>query len=623
MIKRASVCIALLLSLGAVTWGASVGPILQPESHFVDGAGLACAGCSLYSYAAGTTTPQATYTDSTGTTQNTNPIVLDVSGGAQIWLGTSAYKLVLEDTTGATLWTVDNVPGGVSFPLPVSRGGTGATTAAAAAAALVSSNPITPSQVNDALSLVGGGADPTGATDSTAAIKAVLATALSTGRTVICDPGTYLINSSLGNIDTSYSFVASGKECIIKAGAAMTNMATVGGSAPPPYANGRMSGITWNGNSLATTAIDFTNGGTTYVDGYAVDNTRIENTTGAPFTTENNFWNATFDNLTVCNNGAAASIGSGANAGADITFNSPNFCNSTGGGLTIANAGTGGADIHLNNPTFGGNASWDLQVGTSASPGLIVSINGGHFEEPQKWLQNFGVLTVSGTFFTNGSSSGTLGYLIDNEYEMLMLGGRTVNGGTGTILNAAETGSTYVYHVLNGPYSAPTTFGVDTTGALATTGSVKVGTTTVINPGSTLIHGALTADGYLITESGIQEYSGGGIPLVNTLGSTVATIGNDGSYTTTAGTITAPSFSFSGTPNFKTGTASNTDVAGQLTLSAGTASYTFAGTYTSAPICTATDTTAANAVKVGVTTGALTLTGTTTDVIDYVCAGRN
>lgn len=76
-------------------------------------------------------------------------------------------------------------------------------------------------------------------------------------------------------------------------------------------------------------------------------------------------------------------------------------------------------------------------------------------------------------------------------------------------------------------------------------------------------------------------------------------------------------------PRLRTGTASNTDSAGQITLSSGAGSYSFSGTYTSAPICTATDATGANAVKAAVTTTTLSLTGTSSDVINYVCVARN
>lgn len=83
-----------------------------PKQTFFDQSGAACAGCSLYSYAGGTTTPTPTYTSSTGTSQNTNPIVLDIAGAANVWLATSSkYKLVLKDALGTTIWTVDNVSG--------------------------------------------------------------------------------------------------------------------------------------------------------------------------------------------------------------------------------------------------------------------------------------------------------------------------------------------------------------------------------------------------------------------------------------------------------------------------------------------------------------------------------
>ena len=54
------------------------------EVQFLDANGQPLAGGLLYTYAAGTTTPQVTYTDSTANTPNTNPIVLDAWGRAQI-----------------------------------------------------------------------------------------------------------------------------------------------------------------------------------------------------------------------------------------------------------------------------------------------------------------------------------------------------------------------------------------------------------------------------------------------------------------------------------------------------------------------------------------------------------
>lgn len=113
-IVKPYLCLALL-SLGLHAQVA-VTPVVQPHVTFVNGAGLPCAACSLYTYVAGTTTPQATYTDATGTSQNTNPIVLDASGGANIWMGANSYKLVLKDVLGTTLWTVDQINSARLFP---------------------------------------------------------------------------------------------------------------------------------------------------------------------------------------------------------------------------------------------------------------------------------------------------------------------------------------------------------------------------------------------------------------------------------------------------------------------------------------------------------------------------
>jgi len=79
------------------------------KAQFIDAAGVPLAGGYLYTYAAGTTTPQATYTDSTASTANSNPIVLDSRGEANIWLSSSEYKFKLTDANGTEIWTVDNI----------------------------------------------------------------------------------------------------------------------------------------------------------------------------------------------------------------------------------------------------------------------------------------------------------------------------------------------------------------------------------------------------------------------------------------------------------------------------------------------------------------------------------
>lgn len=87
---------------------ASLSP--PPKLQFFGSDGLPLVGGKLYTYAAGTTTPLATYTDYTGVTQNTNPVILDSSGQASVWLpDTTTYKYVLKTPTDTTLYTVDYV----------------------------------------------------------------------------------------------------------------------------------------------------------------------------------------------------------------------------------------------------------------------------------------------------------------------------------------------------------------------------------------------------------------------------------------------------------------------------------------------------------------------------------
>jgi hypothetical protein len=76
-----------------------------------DNNGNPLANGQLFSYAAGTSTPQATYVDSSQTTQNTNPVILNARGEANVWLDpTLGYKVTLKDSFGNQIWSIDNIP---------------------------------------------------------------------------------------------------------------------------------------------------------------------------------------------------------------------------------------------------------------------------------------------------------------------------------------------------------------------------------------------------------------------------------------------------------------------------------------------------------------------------------
>lgn len=86
-----------------------------PIQKFFDNNGIPLVGGLLFTYVAGTTTKIATYTDSSGGTPNTNPVVLDYRGEANVWLdNTKTYKFVLSPSTDTdppthAIWTEDNL----------------------------------------------------------------------------------------------------------------------------------------------------------------------------------------------------------------------------------------------------------------------------------------------------------------------------------------------------------------------------------------------------------------------------------------------------------------------------------------------------------------------------------
>lgn len=81
-----------------------------PKQQFFDANGNPLVLGKVYTYAGGTTTPIATYVDQQGITANTNPIILDSRGMANIWLQSSvAYKFVVTDSNDVTQFTTDNI----------------------------------------------------------------------------------------------------------------------------------------------------------------------------------------------------------------------------------------------------------------------------------------------------------------------------------------------------------------------------------------------------------------------------------------------------------------------------------------------------------------------------------
>jgi len=98
--------------------------------QFFDNNGAPLNAGKIYTYQAGSSTPLATYTSSSGLTANANPIILGTSGRPpnDIWLTEGYfYKFILKDSADVTIQTYDNLYGiiGATPPAatPIPAGG--------------------------------------------------------------------------------------------------------------------------------------------------------------------------------------------------------------------------------------------------------------------------------------------------------------------------------------------------------------------------------------------------------------------------------------------------------------------------------------------------------------------
>jgi hypothetical protein len=91
----------------------------SPKMQFFTAAGVPLVGGKLFTYASGTTTPLATYTDSTANFTNTNPVILDSRGEANVWFGPSQYSLTLKDSSDNLIWTAAGINSAQSAQNPV------------------------------------------------------------------------------------------------------------------------------------------------------------------------------------------------------------------------------------------------------------------------------------------------------------------------------------------------------------------------------------------------------------------------------------------------------------------------------------------------------------------------
>lgn len=92
----------------------NLSPVGGVAGQFFDNNGNPLTGGKLYTYAAGTTTPQTTYTSAAGVIAHSNPIILNAGGRVpnEIWLTDGLqYKFALYDANNVLIGTWDDIIG--------------------------------------------------------------------------------------------------------------------------------------------------------------------------------------------------------------------------------------------------------------------------------------------------------------------------------------------------------------------------------------------------------------------------------------------------------------------------------------------------------------------------------
>lgn len=306
------------------------------------------------------------------------------------------------------------------------------------------------------------GATGNGTTSDTTAIKNALSGCNGAG--LYFPAGTYLITSPLTGSGTC-RMTGMRYSTAIKAqtGFSGTMLTINTPSSPSPGAvAGGLDSIDFDCNNAAAVGVLYGGSSSNVLYGFETTGVYVNGCTTAGAQVGPNAWELTFVNSAFWGNGGDGfQVLQTTNTGENISFLGADFSNNGGNGLTINNSASDGSahTVFCFGCSFDYNTGWGVQIGTGASDGdLTFSATGSHLESPQKWIQNYGYITLNGDELTNGSNSATLGYLIDNEGILNWVGGRADQSGEGTVLKAGEAGVTNVYGALVTSPSGVTTF---------------------------------------------------------------------------------------------------------------------------------------------------------------------
>jgi len=250
----------------------NLSPLAGAGQQFLDDSGNVLTGGKLYSYAAGTTTPQTTYISASGLTAHSNPIILNAAGRVatgEIWLTAgSNYKFVLYTSTDVLIASWDNITGiatnanNVEYDPPF--------------IGAVTSGYTVSDKLEQIISVKDFGAVGDGVTDDSAAMNAAsLAAAgkrlyipagtyaiknflIASDTTVVCDSNTVFIPSDTVTVTSSNACIwLTGDNINWQGGKVLGQVSTTFGSLPAPYYGMRIQQTTGDSHPYKITIRDF------------------------------------------------------------------------------------------------------------------------------------------------------------------------------------------------------------------------------------------------------------------------------------------------------------------------------------------------------------------------------
>lgn len=577
--------------------------------QFFSASGIPLAGGFLYSYASGTLTPQPTYTDSTISIANSNPMVLNAGGFAVsstgscgIWLvpGT-AYRFVLQNASASQQWQVDGITAQngsalLSQPntwtaLQTFSGGIAVTGSATYTGGLTTGTGAPAYQ-----SGTGGPPVPTLlATEEGTSSTGVASRNLNTPEAYIsrwdsstnalCQSGLLdacsapvqridFTNGNTGTTDTPVGLLVNGwgfqgltplngaGGTVIGIGAVLADVVNETGNTDMFGIN---SNVTVQGNPSGLDRAGFTRA-------VFSDQVNITNSTGSDCK-----FLATSGSGNYC--GGMSVVSSGAN--------------NSSIGLAVASSSATGKGFLTGIDMFGAvNVGIAILKGNSAATGIgFMSAAGGNY--------GYAVGGTSITPPTNAPESlavPTVGFVFEPKLQL-----------------ASGDSIPEMFRVFGGSTSVANEWEVNARNALTSmrwaygTCSFTIGTNpapcgsytdvfAVASNGSAGPSGALCLD---------WNYTSGANFCFNGSPSaaTIITVPNTAGVTTTLAELGAQGIS-----------------SGSITLSGGNGSHTFTTAYGTAPNCVGSDATAKNAVQITSSTTAITIAGTSSDVVTWICS---